>query len=268
MTRNEIINSDRGSGGMYMVIPSVVSLDPELPRSAKWLYGVIVWKCNEYSYCWASNRELGDAMELSAKRVSCLISMLEKRGHIETEIISDQVTGEVKQRKIFPIVKSAKGILLDGDTPPQKQGYPSPEMGIPLPENEEDICNINKNKKEIITPLNPPQGGKRRKREAKEQPDWKPELFSGFWAYYPRGENKQAAIRAWDKLQPSDELIDTMAQALQRQVASEGWQAGIGIPYASTWLNNRRWEDEDKAPQGGRPHGGGLIEEEGVYLLE
>ena len=26
---------------------------------------------------------------------------------------------------------------------------------------------------------------------------------------------------------------------------SEEWQRGIGIPYASTWLNNRRWEDED-----------------------
>ena len=65
---------------------------------------------------------------------------------------------------------------------------------------------------------------------------------------YPRGEKKQAAIQAWDNLRPSGEVIDTMARALKRQVASEEWQRGVGIPYASTYLNQRRWEDEVKAP--------------------
>ena len=35
-----------------------------------------------------------------------------------------------------------------------------------------------------------------------------------------------------------------MAQALKRQLATEQWQQGIGIPYPATWLNKRRWEDE------------------------
>ena len=37
-----------------------------------------------------------------------------------------------------------------------------------------------------------------------------------------------------------------MALGLKRAMKSEEWQRGIGIPYASTWLNNRRWADEDK----------------------
>lgn len=115
-------------------------------------------------------------------------------------------------------------------------------------------------------PLNPPQGGQCR-RTAKKEPDWEPERFARFWSYYPRGENKQAAIRAWDKLQPSSELIDTMAQALKRQVASEGWRQGIGIPYASTWLNGRRWEDELKFPDSGLAPPDRVIEEEGVHYL-
>lgn len=86
----------------------------------------------------------------------------------------------------------------------------------------------------------------RRRRGPKAAPDWKPERFAGFWEYYPRGENKQGAIRAWDRLQPSDELIDLIARALRRQMESDSWRAGVGIPYASTWLNNRRWEDEVK----------------------
>lgn len=57
-----------------------------------------------------------------------------------------------------------------------------------------------------------------------------------------------------------------MAQALRRQVASEDWQQGIGIPYASTWINQRRWEDEDK-PRPAAGAAGRLVEEEGTYLL-
>lgn len=134
----------------------------------------------------------------------------------------------------------------------------SAQMGEPLPCNTP--CNTHDN------PPKAPQGG-RRGREVKKQPDWKPERFAKFWAFYPRGEAKQAAIRAWDKLQASDELIDTMAQALSRQVASENWQQGIGIPYASTWLNQQRWTDEKRQPSAGQAPAGHVVEEEGAYYL-
>ena len=46
---------------------------------------------------------------------------------------------------------------------------------------------------------------------------------------------------------------------------SEEWQRGIGIPYASTWLNNRRWEDEDKSrPSAGEPAAPALVAREEV----
>ena len=48
-----------------------------------------------------------------------------------------------------------------------------------------------------------------------------------------------------------------MAAALVRQVASESWQAGVGIPYASTWLNNQRWTDVPKEPPRPRASPGG-----------
>ncbi len=95
-----------------------------------------------------------------------------------------------------------------------------------------------------------------KKRAAKAAPDWKPDRFARFWDYYPRGESKQAAIRAWDKLQPSDELINEMASALRRQMESESWQDGVGIPYASTWLNNQRWTDVSKSPPRNRAPSG------------
>ena len=85
-------------------------------------------------------------------------------------------------------------------------------------------------------------------------PKWKPERFAAFWDYYrqhARGEARMDAVRAWDNLKPDDALIRTMAHALTRQVESEDWRRGVGIPYAATWLNNRRWEDAPLLPKGG-----------------
>ena len=56
-----------------------------------------------------------------------------------------------------------------------------------------------------------------------------------------------------------------MALGLKRAMQSEEWQRGIGIPYASTWLNNRRWKDEDKSrPSAGEPSAPKLVAREEV----
>ena len=163
MTRDEIVRKSREAGGMFIVIPSVVKLDTELPLSAQMLYGIITWKCNSYAYTWATNRELGEALGVSAKRVSALLSQLEERGHVETEIEYKDGTREILRRYIYPVMKSARGILEDApppeneDTPPSEQAYPSPGAGIPPPENAEVICNKKRNKKDI-TPYSPPAG--------------------------------------------------------------------------------------------------------------
>lgn len=89
---------------------------------------------------------------------------------------------------------------------------------------------------------------KRKRRTTKSAPDYRPDTFARFWAAYPRGEDKQGAIAAWDELKPDDATLQAMSRALVRQKASEEWQRGIGIPYAVRWLRRRRWEDEIKAP--------------------
>lgn len=90
---------------------------------------------------------------------------------------------------------------------------------------------------------------KRKRRAAKAAPDYKPDIFARFWAAYPRGEDKQGAIAAWDELRPDDVTLHAMSRALVRQKASEEWRRGIGIPYAVRWLRRRRWEDEIKATE-------------------
>lgn len=133
MTRDEISLRAKSEGGMFAVIPAVVLKDEELSWSAKMLYGIITWKCNEHAYCWITNRGLGNEMGLSPKRISVLLSMLEERGHIETEIFRDEETGQVLHRHIYPIMKSSRGIL-----GAEEMEYPIPEnMDTPIHENRD-----------------------------------------------------------------------------------------------------------------------------------
>ena len=70
--------------------------------------------------------------------------------------------------------------------------------------------------------------------------------FISFWKAYPRKISKQQALRAWNKLKPSQALTDVIMRALEMQKKSDQWQRDNGafIPHASTWLNQQRWEDE------------------------
>ena len=245
MTRNEIIQqsqTDEEFGGMYMVIPSVVMLDTALSLSAKILYGVITWKCNRNAYCWQTNRALGEILGLSPKRISTLLSDLESNGHIETEILRNEETGQVLQRNIYPMVKSTRGILdpipKNKDTPPPDCKDTSPrKCGDPPPKNEEKK---DKEESKKNTPYNPPKRGKGDKAGQER-------VFEAFWQRYPRKVNKARARAVWDKLAPDPALCRVMAEALRRFLASPEWQwdGGAYIPHPATWLRNRRWEDDD-----------------------
>lgn len=70
--------------------------------------------------------------------------------------------------------------------------------------------------------------------------------FANFWNPYPRKTAKVQAQKAWAKLNPSPELQAQILAALAVQKQSEQWMkdGGAFIPHASTWLNQRRWEDQ------------------------
>ena len=74
------------------------------------------------------------------------------------------------------------------------------------------------------------------------------ELFNIFWDVYPRKESKLNAKKAFDKIKPDRDLVDTMIQSVQRWKMSKQWQDSQFIPYPASWLNQRRWEDEIPGP--------------------
>lgn len=79
--------------------------------------------------------------------------------------------------------------------------------------------------------------------------------FEEFWKTYPRKQSKGQAELAWTSLNPSKQLRVVILQGAERAKTSENWRKNGGqfIPYPSTWLRARGWEDVISPPQPMRP---------------
>ena len=71
-------------------------------------------------------------------------------------------------------------------------------------------------------------------------------LFDEFWKAYPKKIGKGYAFECFKKIRVSRSLLDTMLEAIAKQKKSDMWKRDKGqyIPNPSTWLNQKRWEDD------------------------
>ena len=74
------------------------------------------------------------------------------------------------------------------------------------------------------------------------------QLFDEFWAEYPKKRSKGQAEKTWVKIKPDEQLFEAIMTGLKRAKTSVDWTKNGGqyIPYPSTWLNAKGWEDEYK----------------------
>ncbi len=179
----------------------------------------------------------------------------------------------ITQRYITRSLARGKNGLLDGyeyvayETPQPSCDYPTTDNRSPDHPSSDDPASENRtqqikdltNKDNTNTPYSPPAGDApandikpkdkpksrtRRTRKKASVPTYAPERFEQFWQAYPGGGSRLKAVEAWDALAPDDALIDEMARALKRQIATRQWREGIGIPHACRWLSDRRWTDK------------------------
>lgn len=223
--------------GYDAVIPARVLYDQELPDKAKLLYGVVRNLAHRDGYCWAWDKTLAAYFGVSESCVSENLRRLEARRHILREVIRDEETKQVLERRIW--IDRTRFLGQDPDLPPSdiRGTPPSDSRGTP----PSDICGEKINKKEAVEREDPPvvpPGGRRKK---KPLPDWKPERFDAFWKRWPKvqsnvNQSKADARRAWNQLRADDDLLAYMGEYLMLQEQTEQWKNGVAIPYASTWI--------------------------------
>ena len=123
----------------------------------------------------------------------------------------------------------------------KKSKYPSPDDGKTLASNckqmQADASECSRNPIQSKTNPNPNPNPKQKCADAR---------FDSFWSAYPRHTNKEAARKAFAKVNPNDELMQTILSAIEKQKKSAQWGKDNGqfIPHPATWLNGKRWEDE------------------------
>jgi hypothetical protein len=97
-----------------------------------------------------------------------------------------------------------------------------------------------------ITPL-PREEKRREERKSKSTVQPSASRFDDWYSIYPSKKGKEPARKAWirDKL---DATADDLITHTKLMIAyDDSWRRGF-VPMASTYLNQRRWEDEPSKP--------------------
>ena len=212
-----------------------------------------------------SIRGMAAKLEVSKDTMARMVKELEEAGYLKRKTQEHAASGQFgRARYILTDVPNdfgedeADGMESpedepDGrDQPEGENGAPCPDLPYTAsPDTKNSPQQINKEQTNKQDPPIVPQGGQggKKKRAPKSVPQWKPERFEKFWAYYPRHEDRVSAVREWDRLRPDDGLIDAIARALLWQTRTEDWPA----PYACRYLRNQRWLDEPPEPKGQAP---------------
>jgi hypothetical protein len=70
--------------------------------------------------------------------------------------------------------------------------------------------------------------------------------FERFWSAYPRKTGKKEAIEAWKRINPDEDMTETIIAGLERWKQSKQWTDDNGqyIPYPASFLSKERWNDE------------------------
>lgn len=215
----------------WAVLPAPVRYSPKLPSTAKLLYAEISALTGETGYCFATNAYFCNLYNISERTLQ---RHLRDLAALHMIAIEDGDGGKSMRRIYAGVNPLHTPVKNDG-------GAPSKTAGATMYQD-------NLSKPPIV-----PQRGRGADFVPKKAPDWKPERFEGFWAFYPLKKSKQATIRAWDRLKPSDELLAVIGRALESQIAESKraaekarrpWEWKL---HASTYLNQARWTDETEA---------------------
>lgn len=112
--------------------------------------------------------------------------------------------------------------------------------------------------------LQPNRKEKNKNRKEDNRKEYMVKCFEEFYAIYPRKVKKDAAFKSWGKINPDNELKEDILSNLKKQIAFYGWDKLKSkdmqyVPHPSTWLNNKRWEDELEADCGQNLEDSGVV---------
>ena len=199
----------------YAVIPASVRYDARLTPNAKLLFGEITALSNKEGYCWAMNTYFAELYGVSKTSISTWIGNLRAAGYITVEMKYSEGSKHILNRYIRILGEGVQDVL---HTPTRK-------LNDPIQDNFVDNSTVNNTKNITINNIGD---------------------FDSFWGFYPRKAGKEAARKAWIKLRPDVDTLHMIYDNVRERVEKGEWRKDNQsfIMHASTYLNQKRWEDE------------------------
>lgn len=199
----------------YAILTADVRYDKTLKPLARLLFAEITALCNKEGYCWASNQYFADLYEVDKTTVSGWIGQLKTRGYLTVQLEYKEGSKQILNRYMKI---NGEGIDEITKTSFQKDVDPI---------DQKTKGNTKTNTKTNITVNNVDD-------------------FDSFWKFYPRKASKEAARKAWEKLRPDQHIMQMIADNVKERVEKGEWRKDNQsyILHASTYLNQKRWEDE------------------------
>ena len=158
-----------------------------------------------------------------------------ERGRLFTAMCEYALTGaepELRgnERFLFPSAK----MMIDECRADSSESTPKKQGSTP---KKHTISNNNTNNNKTL------ESSSNLNTNSRSLTEYTPE-FEHFWIEYPKDRrvDKKEAFAAWKKINPDEELIDTIVASVREWSTSEQWQDPSYIPHPTTWLNRRRWE--------------------------
>jgi hypothetical protein len=210
-------------------IPKEIWLNEDLGWSEKLLL-VEIDSLAKNGECFASNEYLGKFLRLSKKRVSELITDLNRRGYLTVDLVYKEGTKEVEKRVIRPLAEKRY-------TPSEKSVEALAEKAeSPLAENR-----YYNNTSFINTTINTISKTNKTTTGQMERE------FETLWKAYPRKIGKKKAFECFKKARKVKKVpYEVIESGLYRYLTYINQQEldEQYIQHASTWFNQEKWQDD------------------------
>ena len=200
----------------FAIIPANVRYDENLKLGEKMMYGEITSLTFKTGECWASNSYFSRLYKVTPQAISKWIKTLEKQKYIS---IKYEKEGKCISKRIIKLVSTdidrvSTGV--DRGINHSLEGYQHR-----IKENNTSNNNTSINNKEIYK-----------------------ERFEEFYKSYPKHLKKVEVEKWFYKNKPDETLFKTIMTQLEKFKQTREWSNTQYIPYPSTWLNQKRWEDQ------------------------
>lgn len=201
---------------------------------------------NDQGVCWPSIPTIARRVCASERAVQNAIKWLESAGVVKANRSNGRHTSYMLTPAAYaPPQEMHPRSICTGETgaPANKMRHtPAANAGVPPQHMHQPPQHMPSNHHKPSTE----PSGNRQRAPAKNEKAKSADLFRRFWEAYPRKVAKADAEKAFAKLVADEAMLAILLAAIAKQSAWPEWreEAGKFIPHPATWLNGKRWTDE------------------------